>query len=35
MYEDMPVGFEENRDLREELDMLHSEYNEIIDQRNR
>ena len=35
MYEDMPVGFEENRQLREELDKLHSEYNDIIDDRNR
>ena len=35
MYEDMPVGFDENRHLREELDKLHSEYNDIIDQRNK
>ena len=35
MYEDRPVGFDENRQLREELDKLHSEYNDIIDQRNK
>lgn len=28
------VGFEENRKLREELDKLHEEYNNVIDSIN-
>lgn len=28
------IGYEENRQLRQELDRLHEEYNRIVDQRN-
>ena len=28
------VGFEENRELRQELDQLHEQYNNIIDEKN-
>lgn len=29
------VGYEENRDLRKQLDSLHEEYNKLIDVKNK
>lgn len=33
-YEEGTIGYQKNRELREQLDYLHEEYNRIIDARN-